>query len=139
VLDERARQHLQRSLQASKSLVFQVNDLLNLTEAEDSDFNTHEDNVDLRNMAMEVIGSFKEGSMGEKLDISLEDDSNVPRLLRCDPSMLRQVISNLLANSIQHSVGGVISVKCKMFLSLQPTSPQIVLRKYLHSMRGSLC
>jgi signal transduction histidine kinase len=37
-LDERARQHLQRSLQASKSLVFQVNDLLNLTEAEDSDF-----------------------------------------------------------------------------------------------------
>lgn len=39
MLDERARQHLQRSLQASKSLVFQVNDLLNLTEAEDSDFN----------------------------------------------------------------------------------------------------
>lgn len=39
VLDERARQHLQRSLQASKSLVFQVNDLLSLTEAEDSDFN----------------------------------------------------------------------------------------------------
>jgi hypothetical protein len=39
VLDERARQHLQRSLQASKSLVFQVNDLLNLTEAEESDFN----------------------------------------------------------------------------------------------------
>ena len=39
VLDERARQHLQRSLQASKSLVFQVNDLLSLTEAEDSNFN----------------------------------------------------------------------------------------------------
>jgi signal transduction histidine kinase len=38
VLDERARQHLQRSLQASKSLVFQVNDLLNLTEAEESEF-----------------------------------------------------------------------------------------------------
>lgn len=39
ILDERARQHLQRSLQASKSLVFQVNDLLSLTEAEDSHFN----------------------------------------------------------------------------------------------------
>jgi signal transduction histidine kinase len=58
-----------------------VNDLLNLTEAEDSEFNTHEDNVDLRNMAMEVIDSFKEGSIGEKLDIALEDDGNVPRLV----------------------------------------------------------
>jgi signal transduction histidine kinase len=101
-----------------------VNDLLNLTEAEDSDFSTHEDNVDLRNMAMEVIGSFKERSIGEKLDISLEDDDNVPKLLRCDPSMLRQVMSNLLANSIQHSVRGVISVKCEnvLFLSTSLSS-----------------
>jgi signal transduction histidine kinase len=93
-----------------------VNDLLNLTEAEVSDFNTHEDNVDLRDMAVEVIASFKEGSMGKNLNISLTDDGNVPRFVRCDPSMLRQVMSNLLANSIQHSVGGIISVKCKVFL-----------------------
>jgi signal transduction histidine kinase len=106
-----------------------VNDLLNLTEAEDSDFNTHEDNVDLRNMAMEVIASFKEGSMGKNLNISLEDNGNVPRLVRCDPSMLRQVMSNLLANSIQHSVGGIISVKCKVFLFPQAASSQIVLKE----------
>jgi signal transduction histidine kinase len=106
-----------------------VNDLLNLTEAEDSDFNTHEDYVDLRNMAMEVIASFKEGSMGKNLNISLEDNGNVPRLVRCDPSMLRQVMSNLLANSIQHSVGGIISVKCKVFLFPQAASSQIVLKE----------
>ena len=106
-----------------------MNDLLNLTEAEDSDFNTHEDNVDLRNMAMEVIASFKEGSMGKNLNISLEDNGNVPRLVRCDPSMLRQVMSNLLANSIQHSVGGIISVKCKVFLFPQAASSQIVLKE----------
>ena len=106
-----------------------MNGLLNLTEAEDSDFNTHEDNVDLRNMAMEVIASFKEGSMGENLNISLEDDGNVPTLVRSDPSMLRQVMSNLLANSIQHSVGGIISVKCKVFLFPQAASSQIVLKE----------
>lgn len=33
-LDERARFHLKKSLEASKSLVFVVNDLLHLTEAE---------------------------------------------------------------------------------------------------------
>jgi signal transduction histidine kinase len=40
-LGEPARHNLQKSLQASKSLVFVVNDLLNLTEAEDSDFSVH--------------------------------------------------------------------------------------------------
>jgi signal transduction histidine kinase len=66
VLDERARQHLQRSLQASKSLVFQVNNLLNLTEVEESDFDVHEDNVDLKNMIVEVIASLKLSSSQTK-------------------------------------------------------------------------
>lgn len=103
VLDERARQHLQRSLQASKSLVFQVNDLLNLTEAEDSDFDVHEDNVDLKSMIIEVIASFKSGSSHDQVDIELEEDEAVPTVVRCDPSMLRQVMSNLLTNAIEHS------------------------------------
>jgi signal transduction histidine kinase len=103
VLDERARQRLQTSLQASKSLVFQVNDLLNLTEAEDSDFDVHEDNVDLKNMIIEVIASFKSGSSRHQVDIELEEDEEVSTVVRCDPSMLRQVIYNLLTNAIEHS------------------------------------
>lgn len=58
VLDERARQHLQRSLQASKSLVFQVNDLLNLTEVEESEFDVScllTMNLNSRRSAIEVL------------------------------------------------------------------------------------
>jgi len=111
VLDERARQHLQRSLQASKSLVFQVNDLLSLTEAEDSNFNTHEENIDLRSMLQEVINSYKDRASRPELQIELHDDLHIPTIVRCDPSMLRAVISNLLANAIQHSGGDQISIQ----------------------------
>jgi signal transduction histidine kinase len=83
--------------------VFQVNDLLNLTEAEESDFDVHEDNVDLKNMIVEVIASFKSGSSREHLEIELKDDESVPTIVRTDPSMLRQVMSNLLTNAIEHS------------------------------------
>jgi signal transduction histidine kinase len=68
-------------------LVFQVNDLLNLTEAEDSDFDVHEDNVDLKSMIIEVIASFKSGSSQDQVDIELEEDEAVPTVVRCDPSM----------------------------------------------------
>ncbi|KAG4433743.1 hypothetical protein IFR05_010769 [Cadophora sp. M221] len=111
VLDERARQHLQRSLQASKSLVFQVNDLLSLTEAEDSDFHTHEENIDLRSMLQEVIDSYKDRSSRPDLQLDLRDDLHVPTIVRCDPSMLRSVVSSLLANAIQHSGGNHISIE----------------------------
>jgi len=62
---------------------------------------------------VEVISSFKEGSVRKGLQVRLEDDHNVPTIVRCDPSMLRQVISNLLANAIEHSMGGNVSVGCE--------------------------
>ncbi|KAH6713916.1 PHY3, histidine kinase-group VIII protein [Leptodontidium sp. MPI-SDFR-AT-0119] len=117
VLDERARQHLQRSLQASKSLVFQVNDLLSLTEAEDSDFNTHEENIDLRSMLQEVINSYEDRSSRPGLQLELCDDLHVPTIVRCDPSMLRSVVSSLLANAIQHSGGNHVSIKLEQISS----------------------
>jgi hypothetical protein len=109
-LDERARQHLQKSLQASKSLVFVVNDLLNLTEAEDADFDIHEDNVDLKSLILEVITAFKDESIRKNLEIRLSKDEAVPATVRCDPAGLRQVISNLLDNAIKHSSDGLIKV-----------------------------
>jgi signal transduction histidine kinase len=117
-LDERARQHLQRSLQASKSLVFQVNDLLNLTEAEESDFDVPEDDVDLQNLVVEVIASFKSGSSREHLEIKLTEDESKPMIVRTDPSMLRQVISNLLANAIEHSKDQLVFIRRKRSPSL---------------------
>jgi CheY-like chemotaxis protein len=109
-LDERARYHLQRSLQASKSLVFVVNDLLQLTEAENADFHIHEDNVDLRSILSEVVAAFRDEASRRNLDVRIEDDKAVPQLVRCDPAGLRQVISNLLANGLQSSQDGYIDV-----------------------------
>jgi CheY-like chemotaxis protein len=109
-LDERSRQHLQNSLQASKSLVFVVNDLLNLTEAEDVDFDIYEDNVDLRSLIREVITAFNDESTRKSLEIRLSEDEAVPTTVRCDPAGLRQVVSNLLDNAIKYSSNGLIRI-----------------------------
>jgi CheY-like chemotaxis protein len=109
-LDERARLHLTKSLEASKSLVFVVNDLLNLTEAEDGVYATYEDDVDLRSMVSEVIGAFQSESTRKGLEVGFEDDADVPEIVRCNPDGLRQVLSNLLANAIQYSDQGHINI-----------------------------
>jgi signal transduction histidine kinase len=109
-LDERSRFHLQRSLQASKSVVAVVNDLLTFTEAEDVDLEVHEDNIDLRVMLSEVMDAFKDESSRRGLTFQQECDPAIPRILRGDPNGLRQVLSNLLTNAIQNSESGKIYI-----------------------------
>ncbi|KAF4618362.1 hypothetical protein G7Y89_g14941 [Cudoniella acicularis] len=109
-LDERARQHLYRSLQASKALVFVVNDLLSLIEVEDIDFKVHEDNVNLKRMMSEIVSAFKGESARRNLEIVLEEDEEVPPIVRCDPAGLRQVLSSLLTNAFEHGSGKHIEV-----------------------------
>lgn len=79
----------------------------------------HEDNVDLRVMLTEVMVSFRDATARPDLQIRFEDDKDVPAMVRCDPSMLRQVISNLLANAIEHSSGKLVSVGSKSLYILK--------------------
>ncbi|KAE9367641.1 hypothetical protein N431DRAFT_494579 [Stipitochalara longipes BDJ] len=121
-LDEPARLHLQQSLQASKSLVFVVNDLLNLTEAEGGALQIHEENVDLRGLLSEVAAAFREEAARRNCSINIEDDPAVPHQVRCDSPGLRQVVSNLLANALQNSEGGQINVGLKHIQTTQMNS-----------------
>jgi CheY-like chemotaxis protein len=110
-LDERSRNHLHKSLQASKALVFVVNDLLSLTEVEGIDFKNHEDNIDLRQVITDLTGAFKDKASNRVLEINLTDDEAIPTVVRCDPAGLRQVLSNLLTNSIEHGTGDVVNIE----------------------------
>ncbi|KAF8855950.1 hypothetical protein BDZ45DRAFT_594901 [Acephala macrosclerotiorum] len=112
-LDEGARLNLQRSLQASKSLVFAVNDLLNLTQVEDSIYNMHQDYIDLKAMIRSVVIAFKPETSRKNLEIVVDADQTIPSIVKSDPTGLRQVITNLFANAIQQSEAGRISISLR--------------------------
>ncbi|KUJ12195.1 uncharacterized protein LY89DRAFT_593827 [Mollisia scopiformis] len=112
-LDKRARLHLQRSLQASKSLVFVVNDLLNLTEVEDAVYNMYQEYIDLKALMRSLVTAFEPESSRKNLKVVLNADDTIPSIVKCNGSDLRQVISNLLANAIQHSEDGYINMSLR--------------------------
>ena len=118
-LDEQARHHLQKSLQASKSLVFVVNDLLSLTEAEDISFKVNEEDVNITGMISEVIASFKDEADKKNIEVVLDPDQAIPTVVRCDATRLRQVVSNLLANAIQNSEDGIVRIELKLFTTTE--------------------
>ncbi|TGO39319.1 hypothetical protein BHYA_0056g00300 [Botrytis hyacinthi] len=113
VLDEQARLHLEKSLGASRSLIFVVNDLLNLTEAEGEDPEMSHDNVVLAEMMNDVIHDFGDECQKKSLNISFAESTDIPPVVKCDGVRLRQMITNLLSNTVKHSIAGDVVVGLK--------------------------
>ncbi|TGO47976.1 hypothetical protein BCON_0256g00040 [Botryotinia convoluta] len=113
VLDDQARLHLEKSLGASRSLIFVVNDLLNLTEAEGEDPEMSHDNVVLAEMMNDVIDDFGDECQKKRLNIRFDESTDIPPVVKCDGVRLRQIITNLLSNTVKHSTAGDVVVGLK--------------------------
>ncbi|KAF7885871.1 uncharacterized protein EAF02_004380 [Botrytis sinoallii] len=114
VLDDQARLHLEKSLGASRSLIFVVNDLLNLTEAEGEDPEMSHDSVVLAEMMNDVIRDFGDECQKKSLNIRFAEITDIPAVVKCDGVRLRQMITNLLSNTVKHSIAGDAVVGLKM-------------------------
>ncbi|KAM3087730.1 hypothetical protein ACMFMG_001806 [Clarireedia jacksonii] len=112
-LDEQARLHLEKSLIASRSLIFVVNDLLSLTEVEEDAFEFSHDTVLLDDMMTEVIEAFHDECHKKNLTIKFDENTDTPSMIKCDGVRLRQTISSLLSNTVKHSSGGDVTVGLK--------------------------
>lgn len=109
-LHERAREQLEKSLAASKSLVFVINDLLSLTDVDTPDFPRHEETFNLKALLSNIAKAFRDEIMRKNLTFRFDIDVLVPQYVRGDLPRLRQVLSNLLANAVENSAEGTITV-----------------------------
>jgi Histidine kinase-, DNA gyrase B-, and HSP90-like ATPase len=117
-LDYLAQGHVQSSLKASKSLIYAINDLLDLTKVENSAILMHEESFSLQGMILEVLGAFAVEAERKGLRIILNmDTTRLPEIIIGDSQRLRQVVSNILSNSLKSSSHGTISVDIYSFTS----------------------
>lgn len=109
-LDNETRENLAKSHSASKSLVYVINDLLDLTKAEGGQSLVKEEPFDLVQALKEATDPFVGESKRKNLqyDVSLSDD--LPSKVIGDHRRVRQVVSNLVANAIQHTSEGKVSI-----------------------------
>ncbi|TID19422.1 sensor histidine kinase/response regulator [Venturia nashicola] len=111
-LDETARGHIEASLTSSKSLLYAINDLLDLTKVEDSNTLLHEEPFSLRDVMLEVVGSYAAEAERKGIAISFDVDSMflIEQVIG-DSQRLCQAVSNILSNALAHSDHGVVDVE----------------------------
>jgi signal transduction histidine kinase len=110
-LDGDTREHLVKSYTASKSLIYVINDLLDLTRTEAGNDLFRHEAFNLPATIEESVKMFEHDSHRPKLEVVVKVHSDFPKVVLGDQVKIRQVISNIIANAIKHTERGTVSVE----------------------------
>ncbi|RYP45482.1 hypothetical protein DL768_008185 [Monosporascus sp. mg162] len=114
-LDQETRENLARSHSASKSLIYVINDLLDLTKTEEGQELVKDEILDLPACLREATDPFKLDAKRKGITFEVTEHAGLPRYVHGDSRRVRQAVSNLTANALQHTAHG--SVKVESYIS----------------------
>ncbi|KAF8505369.1 phytochrome-like protein [Hysterangium stoloniferum] len=113
-LDGETRENLTRSHAASKSLLFTINDLLDLTKLESGGETAFNEPFDLHANVDEATCPYRAeaGRKGIKFDVNTTDS---PPFVIGDAKKVRTVLGNLVANAVKYTTAGRVYLECRNF------------------------
>ncbi|KAL4792215.1 hypothetical protein BDV19DRAFT_257598 [Aspergillus venezuelensis] len=110
-LDVETRDHLSKSYSASKSLIYVINDLLDLTNVEKGQSLIKDEPFNLSTTFTEATNMFDSEAKRKGLNYTVLSHPGLPEVVIGDQRRVRQSISNLISNAIQHTTQGSVTVE----------------------------
>ncbi|KAF2713870.1 hypothetical protein K504DRAFT_371766 [Pleomassaria siparia CBS 279.74] len=122
-LDTETRENLARSHSASKSLIYVINDLLDLTKTEEGGSLFNGESFHLMTTLKEATDMFSEDAKRKGIDYQVIEHPGLPQNCIGDQRRVRQAISNITANAIENTTEG--SIKVEMYIASWPTKEHV--------------
>ncbi|TFK20594.1 hypothetical protein FA15DRAFT_673329 [Coprinopsis marcescibilis] len=113
-LDTETRENLSRSHAASKSLLFTINDLLDLTRIESGGEMALNESFNLHTAIEEATYVYKREAERHGLKFTLDLEGS-PSMIFGDSRKIRTIVQNLTANALKHTSEGSITVQCATY------------------------
>lgn len=110
-LDQETRDNLSKSHSASKSLIYVINDLLDLTKTEEGGDLVKDEVFDLSATLFEATDMFKGDARRKNISYKVTNLAGLPQQVIGDQRRVRQAISNVTANAIQNTTEGGVTVE----------------------------
>ncbi len=112
-LDSETRENLSRSHLASKSLLFTINDLLDLTRIESGNETAFNDPFDLRSCIQDATRVYASEAKRRGLQFEVELHNAPDCMVLGDLRKIRTVVANLVANAVKYTSDGKIQISCR--------------------------
>jgi signal transduction histidine kinase/DNA-binding response OmpR family regulator len=113
-LNPEQRDYVQTILGSGRSLLSITNDILDLSKIDAGKLDLELIAYDPARTLKEVISLFSARASAKGLTIESDVSPEVPRSLMGDPGRLRQVLSNLLGNSLKFTIAGSIRIDLRV-------------------------
>jgi signal transduction histidine kinase len=110
-LDTDTREHLVKSYAASKSLIYVINDLLDLTRTEAGNDLFRNEAFNLPATIEQAVNTFEHDPHRLKVDMRVTVHPDFPKVVLGDQAKIRQVVSNVIANAIKHTEQGSVTIE----------------------------
>ncbi len=121
-LSPEQRQYAELAQSSGKALLTVINDILDFSKIEAHKLSLEVNDFGLRDLLRETIEVSAIEAHKKNLELLCSVAAEVPDALRGDPARLRQVISNLLANSVKFTTEGEISLTIELEAEYQQTA-----------------
>lgn len=110
-LDTETRESLTKSHSASKSLIYVINDLLDLTNTEKGQELIKDEKFDLEATFKEAADMMAGEAKRKNISYTVTAQPGIPPLVLGDQRRVRQVFSNIISNAIQQTASGAVTVE----------------------------
>ncbi|KAL8728083.1 MAG: hypothetical protein Q9166_005608 [cf. Caloplaca sp. 2 TL-2023] len=110
-IDQDTRDNLAKSHSASKSLIYVINDLLDLTKTEEGQNLIKDDVFEFPAAVKEATDAFLGDAKRKHIKYFVIENEGLPHKIVGDQRRVRQAISNVVANAIQHTSSGSVTVE----------------------------
>ena len=113
-LDENQRHFAQLVKISSHSLLHLINDILDFSKIEAGKLDIEIQDTNLYSLLSDIIDTMATRSQDKKLELILDIDPNLPRWVKIDPDRVKQILNNLLSNSIKFTEEGEVILRAKI-------------------------
>ena len=110
-LSENQLHYMQTVYYSANSLLDLLNDILDFSKIEAGKFELNTERTDLIELSEQIIDILKYKVHEKGIELLFNLDSNLPRYIQADPVRLRQVLVNLLGNSLKFTDTGEVELK----------------------------
>lgn len=115
--DHEKNQYLYTARESAGHLLTVINDILDYSKIEESRMSLNIETFNLHHLVKNTMMAMDSSIYGRELTMNYKISDEIPAALKGDPSRIRQVLINLISNSIKFTENGSIMVRCEMISS----------------------
>lgn len=112
----------------AEALAALVNDILDLSKVEAGRVDVQEEDLPLNELLEDLRESFEMKAAGKGIRFVVDHAPHLPEVIHTDPTLLRQILVNLLGNSLKFTSQGEVRLRVESFEGRIPNQVQLTFR-----------